>query len=220
MRLRFALATALTALLGLAVPAAATHRPGHGAPGGNNITIAATPKTVKFGGSVTLSGKLTGSNNASRPVTIEQDPFPVDTFTNAGTATTNASGDWTFVHKPVANTRYRARSGSAESQPEDVMVRPAITLKLSDRTPRVGQRVRFFGRLCPEHDGVAVALQRRFGKTWRTLRSPVLKDVPDTTCSSYSKRLRVRRDGAYRTRFLGDADHVAGNSRVRIARVH
>ena len=208
---------AIAALLCLAAPAAATHRPGHGDP--RNLTISATPTTVKFGGSVTLSGKLTGANNASRPVNIDQDPFPVDTFTDAGTATTNATGDWTFAHKPAVNTRYRARSGSAESQTVDVMVRPAITLRLSDRTPRPGQRVRFFGRLCPEHDGVKIALQRRFGKTWRTLRQPTLKDVAGSTCSSYSQRLRVRRDGTYRTRFLGDADHVAGNSRARRANV-
>jgi hypothetical protein len=210
---------AIAGLLAIAVPTAtADHRPGHGAP--RNITIAASAKTVKFGGSVTLSGKLTGSNNASRPVTIEQDPFPVDTFTNAGSATTNATGDWTFAHKPVANTRYRARSGSAESQNQDVMVRPAIRLRLSDRTPRVGQRVRFSGRLCPEHDGVTIALQRRFGRTWRTVRSMVLKDIADSACSSFARRLRVRRDSAYRARFPGDADHVAGNSRVRRANAH
>jgi hypothetical protein len=211
----FVIATA--ALLSLAAPAAATHRPGHGE--ARNITISAAPTTVKFGGSVALSGKLTGSNNAGRPVNIEQDVFPVDAFTDAGSVTTNATGDWTFAHTPAANTRYRARSGNAESQNVDVMVRPAIRLRLSDRTPNPGQRVRFFGRLCPEHDGVRIALQRRFGKTWRTLRRPTLKDVAGSTCSSYSQRLRVRRDGAYRTRFLGDADHVAGNSRARRANV-
>ena len=189
-------------------------------PAPKNITISAAPTTIKFGNSATLSGKLTGSNNGNRPVTIQEDPFPVDTFTPAGTTTTNASGDWTFGVKPTANTRYQARSGNAVSKTVDVLVRPAIRLRLSDRTPAMGQRVRFFGRLCPEHDGLHVALQRRFGHQWRTLRKPELKDIPGSTCSKYSKRLRVRRDGAYRTRFLGDADHTAGNSRVRVARVH
>lgn len=185
-----------------------------------NITIGATPTTVKFGGSVTLAGKLTGANNASRPVTVEQDPFPLDTFINAGNATTNATGDWSLLLKPEKNTRYRARSGNADSKTVDVMVRPAISLKLSDRTPAAGTVVVFSGRLCPEHDGTAIALQRRFGTKWRTLRKPVLKDIPGSTCSSYSKGLRVRRDGAYRTRFLGDTDHVAGNSRVKRANAH
>jgi hypothetical protein len=205
--------TVAVALLG--VPAVYAQKPQS-----RNITISPNTATVKFGGAVTLSGKLTGNNSGGRTVTVEADPFPVDTFASAGTTTTNASGDWTFAHSPTANTRYRARSGNAESKTVDVLVRPAITLKLSDRTPAAGQRVRFSGRLCPEHDGTAIALQRRSGKRWRTVTRPVLKDVPGATCSSYSKHLRVRRDSAYRARFLGDADHAAGNSRVRRANVH
>jgi hypothetical protein len=185
-----------------------------------NITIDATPTTVKFGGAVTLTGKLTGQNNSGRPVTVQHDPFPIDTFSNAGTATTNASGDWSLILKPDRNTRYQARSGNADSKTVDVMVRPAISLRLSDRTPAAGTRVTFSGRLCPEHDGVRVALQRRFGTKWRTLRNPLLKDVPGSECSSYSRGLRPRRDGAFRIRFRGDADHVAGNSRVRRVNVH
>lgn len=208
------LVIAAAGLVALAAPALGAK------PEAKNLTISAAPTTVKFGGSVTLSGKLAGANNAGRNVTVEQDVYPLDTFTNAGSATTNATGDWSLAQKPTANTRYRARSGNAESTTVDVMVRPAITLKLSDSTPRAGQRVRFFGKLCPEHDTVAVALQRRFGKTWRTIRKPVLADVPNSTCSSYSKRVRVSRDGAYRVRFLGDADHVAGNSRVKRADAH
>jgi hypothetical protein len=206
---------ALVVLAILAVPAVDAAKPEP-----KNLTIGASAATIKFGGSVTLSGKLNGSNNAGRTVTVEQDPFPVDAFTNAGTATTNATGDWSFAHKPSANTRYRARSGNADSKTVDVMVRPAISLRVSDRTPAAGSRVRFSGRLCPEHDGVAVALQRRFGTQWRTLRKPVLKDIAGETCSSYSKRLRVRRDGRYRVRFLGDADHVAGNSRSKRLDAH
>jgi len=185
-----------------------------------NLTIGASASTVRYGGSVTLSGKLTGANNGGRSVTIEQDPFPIDSFSNAGTATTSATGEWNSLQKPTANTRYRARSGNADSKTVDVMVRPAIRLRVSDRTPAAGTRVRFYGRLCPEHDGVAIALQRRSGKRWLTLRKPVLKDIAGSTCSSYSKRLRVRRDGLYRARFLGDADHVAGNSRARRLVVH
>ena len=207
------------ALMAAFAPAAvANHKPGHGTAG--NLTISATPTTVKFGGTVTLSGKLTGANNSGRTVTVRQDPFPVDNFADAGTATTNATGDWSLTQQPAVNTRYQARVGGDESTPVDVLVRPAITLKLGDRTPARGQRVRFSGMLCPEHDGVAVALQRRTATGWRTVARPVLKDVAGATCSSYAKRLRVRRDSAYRTRFLGDADHVAGNSRVRRARVH
>jgi hypothetical protein len=189
-------------------------------PAPRTLSIAAAPAKVKFGGSITLSGKLSGTNADGRTIRIEQDAFPLDAFDNAGNATTNATGDWSLAVTPGSNTRYRASSGNVDSPTVDVMVRPAITLRLSDRTPKRGKRVRFRGRLCPEHDNVAIALQRRSRSGWRTVAKPVLADVAGVACSSYSRRLRVRRNGAYRARFLGDSDHVAGNSAIRRARVH
>ena len=191
-----------------------------GAPPPQTLTMSASATTVKFGATVTLAGKLAGGKIAAKNVTVRQDPFPIDGFSNAGSANTNATGDWSFAVKPTANTRFQARSGKADSPAVDVMVRPAISLKLSDRTPKRGQRVRFSGTLCPEHDGVAIALQRRTANGWRTVAKPVLADVAGTTCSSYAQSLRVRRNARYRASFPGDADHVAGNSRARRATVH
>jgi hypothetical protein len=123
---------------------------------------------------------------------------------NVGTTQTNASGDWTFADKPTVDTRYRATATPAASKTVDVNVRPAISLSLSARTPAVGQRVGFSGRLCPEHDGTAVALQRRLPNgQWQTFRTLVLKDVPGETCSSYARTLRPRRTRAYRVHFNG-----------------
>jgi hypothetical protein len=186
----------------------------------DTLSIAADQSSVKFGGSITLSGKLTGSNVAGRNVRVQADEFPLDSFSNAGNATTNATGDWSLVVKPNANTRYRARVGNLDSANLDVTVLPKVSLRLSDRTPAIGQRVRFSGRVCPEHDTVAIALQRRSSTGWKTIASPVLADIPNVECSSYSVVKRVRRDGRFRARFLGDTDHAASNSRVKRARVH
>jgi hypothetical protein len=186
----------------------------------DTLSIAADHASVKFGDSVTLSGKLTGSNVDGRNVRVQADEFPLDSFTNAGNATTNATGDWSLVVKPNANTRYRARVGNMDSANQDVTVLPKVSLRLSDRTPRVGQRVTFSGRVCPEHDTVAIALQRRSSTGWKTIASPVLADIANVDCSSYSVVKRVRKNGRFRARFLGDADHAASNSRVKRARVH
>lgn len=186
----------------------------------DTVSIAADHGSVKFGGSITLSGKLTGANVDGRNVRVQADEFPLDNFTNAGNATTNATGDWSLVVKPNANTRYRARVGNMESANLDVTVLPKVSLRLSDRTPRIGQRVTFSGRVCPEHDTVTIALQRRSSTGWKTIGSPVLADIPNAACSSYSVVKRVRRNGRFRARFLGDADHAASNSRVKRARVH
>lgn len=189
-------------------------------PAPGTLTIAADHPAVKFGAGVTLSGKLAGSNVSGRTVRVQEDVYPLNSFSNAGSATTNATGDWSLAVKPTANTRYRANSGKIDSPTVDVMVRPAITLKLSDRTPKRGKRVRFSGRLCPEHDTVAVELQRKSSSGWKTVASPVLADIPGGTCSKYSVTKRVRRSGSYRTHFNADADHAAGNSPRRRATVH
>ena len=189
-------------------------------PATGTLTISADKSSLKFGGSVTLSGKLGGSNASGKSVRVEADEYPLSSFANAGTATTNATGDWSLVVKPNANTRYRASSGKTDSPTVDVMVRPAITLKLSDRTPKRGQRVRFTGKLCPEHDTVAIELQRKTSSGWKKVASPALADIPGGTCSKYSVRKRVRRSGSYRAHFNADADHAAGNSPRRRAVVH
>ena len=189
-------------------------------PAPGTLTIAASDSSVKFGAVVTLSGKLAGANVSGRTVRVQEDVYPLNSFSNAGSATTNATGDWSLAVKPAANTRYRANVQKTDSRTIDVMVRPAITLKLSDRTPKRGQRVRFAGRLCPEHDTVAIELQRKASSGWKKVASPVLADIPGDTCSKYSVRKRVRRSGSYRAHFNADADHAAGNSTRRRATVH
>jgi hypothetical protein len=207
------LVIAAACLAAFAVTASAQQQP-------RTLTLAASPTAVKFGGSITLSGKLTGPNSDGRNVRVERDVLPLDSFQNAGNATTNATGDWSLVVKPDANARYRASTGNTDSAPVDVTVRAAVSLRLSDRTPARGQRVTFRGRVCPEHDAVTIALQRRSSTGWRTIASPVLADIPNVACSSYRVVRRVRRDGRFRARFLGDTDHAAGNSRVKRAFVH
>ena len=189
-------------------------------PAPGTLTIAADHASVKFGAGVTLSGKLSGANVSSRTVRVQDDVYPLSSFNNAGSATTNATGDWSLAVKPTANTRYRANSGKVDSPTVDVMVRPAITLKLSDRTPKRGRRVTFSGQLCPEHDTVAIELQRKTRSGWKKVASPVLADIPGGTCSKYSVKKRVRRSGSYRAHFNADADHAAGNSPRRRATVH
>jgi hypothetical protein len=189
-------------------------------PAPGTLTIAANDSSVKFGAGVTLSGKLGGSNISGRSVRVQEDVYPLSSFSTTGNADTNATGDWSLAVKPTANTRYRANVGKTDSPTLDVMVRAAITLKLSDRTPKRGRRVRFSGRLCPEHDSVAIQLQRKTSSGWKNVASPVLADIPGGTCSKYSVAKRVRRSGSYRAHFAGDADHAAGNSPRRRATVH
>jgi hypothetical protein len=214
------------AVLAAALPAAvlADHRPGHqGGQGQNNVSIAAT-SPITFGGSTAVSGKLTGPDQAGVQIELEADAFPYadNDFAQVATVMTDQNGDYSFTHQPQSNTRYRVVAKASPTFNSDVvttLVRLKVTRRVSDRTPRAGRRVRFSGTVCPEHDGQTASIQRRTRSgAFRTVRTTTLRDAPGTACSSYARRIRVRRDGIYRvTAASGDADHADGVSRrVRI----
>jgi hypothetical protein len=183
------------------------------------LSLTVTPNPVRFGQSVTISGTLTGPNPAGRTITLREDPFPFDDLSNVGTVDADAAGNYSFVRSPTANTRYQTRQGGTESEIVTVTVKPRVSLRVGDRTPAAGTRVRLRGKVCPEHDGGTVQIQRRKApKQWRTVAQVTLADAG--TCSSYTRRLRVRRDGAFRTLFAADSDHAAARSRVRRIDVH
>jgi hypothetical protein len=222
----------LLVLGALLVPAAASadHKPGHTGGGGQGgaTTISALdakPSTVVFGSPTTLSGTLSGSTRSGVTVRLEADdtrPYG-DAYkqvtTPAGaplSATSQQNGRFSFVLKPERNTQYRAvaqASPPVTSAPRLVLVRTHVGLILSDSTPKAGSLVRFRGTVRPAHDGRTALIQRR-SPTGRfvTVARATLTDG-GTVFSRYSKRVRVNRDGVYRVKVAGDADHVNGFSR-------
>jgi hypothetical protein len=215
---RAALALGAIALAAGPTPVAAAKPPKPGP--GSTLSIAAKPSPVVFGRSTVVSGRLVGTNVSGQIVTLRSDPFPFDKLSNAGTIVTNATGDYAFTQKPTVNTRYQTRVGNVQSAIITVLVRPAVSLRLSDYTPKRGQRVRFAGRVCPERDGAVLAIQRRSSGKYRTIAHTTLKDIPGTPCSSYRRTLRVHRDGRFRTVIARGSDHATGLSHPRVARVH
>ena len=206
-----------------------TPAPGAAPPGQNAVTIAASPARVTFGRPTTISGQVTGSGNAGVEVELESNPAPfTGGFKNAGVkATTNATGAYTMTVTPTVNTRYRvvAKTKPPVTSPETLVnVRVRVSLRLSDSTPRAGQRVRFSGIVTPGHDGKVARIQRRFRTGWRTVARATLvaaTPVNGVARSKYAKRVRIRRNGTYRVRVTpGDGDHVLGTSRRRRALVN
>lgn len=89
----------------------------------------------------------------------------------------------------------------------------SVTLRVDDARSKRGQRVRFFGSVRPPHDGLVVRLQRRgSGGRYRTVARARLRDAGDAS-STYSRRVRIFRDGVYRARVPADGDHLTGTSR-------
>jgi hypothetical protein len=191
------------------------------------VTIDAAPATVTFGRSTRIAGRVTGSG-AGVKVQLDASPFPyTDPFKPAANGTTVDGGAYAFTVAPTLNTRYRVEAKAAPDATSAVVtvnVRPRVGLRLSDRTPRRGQRVRFAGSVLPAHDGSRVRLQRRTRTGWKTIATPLLRaatPVNGVARSKYAKRLRVRSSRTFRTVFVPtDGDHVRGKSPKRRARVH
>jgi len=173
---------------------------------------------VTFSTPVALTGKVKGGKQGI-PVTLERHVAGQTAFVPAGTATTDANGDFSFAQRPSASSVYRVTAGTATSPEVAVAVAPLVGLKVSDSTPRKGQRVRFRGTVRPKHNGTRVAIQRkRADGTWVTVRTPLLRN--GSGFSSYSKRIRIRRSGTYRTVIAAHTDHAEGVSRERTLTAH
>lgn len=226
-RLALALGTAALAMTPVAAEAAkppkppATQPPATQPPaGGGKLTLAATPNPIKYGSLVTLSGRLNGANNGGQAVSLQSDPFPFATFKNVATATTNATGDYSLTQKPLVNTHYQTTQGGNASGIVAVLVRPRVSLRLTDYTPKSGQLVRFSGRVCPQHDGSTLLIQRHYSTGYRTVRKTTLRDIPGSTCSSYKRTFRIYRDGRYHTAIARHGDHFTGVSAPRVVNAH
>lgn len=213
------------------VPLAATAaKPPKNPPGGAPaLTIAAKPTLITYGRTATISGRLTGSNHGNRPVGLRRNPWPFRAFVDARRVTRTApNGSYSFTVRPTRHTRYRTVSPQPVTiydtllrSPEVlILVRLRVGIRLSDSTPRRGQRVRFFGSVAPKHNGRRVFIQRRrHDGRWRTVARTLTRNAAGNR-SRYSKRVRVFRNGLYRVRVRGHADHRTGTSRRRAIRVH
>jgi hypothetical protein len=216
MRLRLYLA--VTILAAAVVLAVASEGEAQKPPKPGSTTLKASAAQVTFSNPVALTGKVKGAKQAMT-VTLERRAANATAFAPAGTATTDANGDFAFADRPSKSSVYRVTAGTAASPEVAVAVAPLVGLKVGDATPRKGQRVRFKGTVRPQHDGARVAIQRkRADGTWATVRSPLLRDA-GSSFSRYSKRIRIRRSGTYRTVIGAHADHAEGVSRERVLTV-
>jgi hypothetical protein len=205
--------------------------PAPGGGGGGTATtlsaLDAKPNPVRFGSPTVVSGRLTGGMVSGVQLRIEADdtrPYgdsykQVDLPTGGpATATSDQSGKYAFTLKPERNSQYRViaqTSPRLTSAPLLVTVRMHVGFLVGDMTPRAGSRVVFRGTVRPEHDGSIAMIQRRSSTgAFVTVARTTLRDA-GTVFSTYRTRLRIRRDGTYRVKVRGDADHVNGFSRLR-----
>jgi plastocyanin len=90
-----------------------------------------------------------------------------------------------------------------------------VTLKVSDRTPLAGTRVRLSGVVRPARDGRKVRIQRRGRNgSYKTIATTRLKDG-GAAKSEFSLWLRLRGDAVLRARVAGDDERATGVSKTK-----
>jgi hypothetical protein len=190
---------------------------------GAGISLSASPRTITLGRQTVLSGQLTASSAGGVKVTLEADPAPYNAseFKAVTTATTDATGKFSFSQAPAANTAYRVttKNPAASSAAVTVRVRLRVTMTVSSTHPKRGGFVTFRGSVTPARNGQLARIQKRVNGRWRTVSTTLLSASTDPGVSTYRKRLRIRSKAVYRVYVSGDVANAAGASGRRTIRV-
>ncbi len=196
--------------------------------GASAKTIATKPTSsanpVTYGKTIQVTGALKGNPSAGIGVELQASPFPYTTYTSINGATTTSTGAYAFSVQPLINTRYRIITTTVTPQLiSDALaqvVNQRVSFSVSDKTPNKASLVRFYGTVTPARDGSNASLQRRSSTgVWATVKRIKLADAGDIR-SSYSRRVRVYKDGTYRVRMAPTASLGAGTSATRTLRVN
>lgn len=162
-----------------------------------------TPNGVVFGHPFTLSGVMSGADSANRQLALQASPFPfLGGFASTGsTTTTDGAGNFSFpLSAPLLNTQYRVITAVAPmAQSPTTIVRVAVRVSLHVRSAGRPGFVRMAGVVEPAVREAEVAFQLlRPGMRPRTVASAQVSGA-SASASRFSRVLRLRRGGLYRT---------------------
>jgi hypothetical protein len=187
-------------------------------------------RNVLPGAPVTISGTLVnGATDAGRQVQLyeRRAPFP-GTWAVLQEGSAGADGSYSFSVVPVRKAYYSvvapatATAGREASPGLLVTVRRKVSIKVSDRTPRKNQLVRFSGFISPSYPlgpGAVATLQRRDKSgAFANVKAALLKAAGDFT--SYRVRVRVKTPGVYRIAVPSSTYYGSGASVAVVVRVH
>jgi hypothetical protein len=204
MRLRIAvLATALSALMLVALPGISNAAPKHN----HGLTINATPNPIIAGDPVLIYGQLNGPNSADQTIRLYHRINPKPRFTLIGVTKTNAQGFYEFtraVNVVLTNRNWFVRGPDAtHSRTVHERVAAEVTLTAGQISGDTLHPLVFTGQVTPDHAGQRVYLQAQkgAGDDWTTLKSGLLGPG-----STYSIAYRWRTPGERDLRVLLPAD--------------
>lgn len=172
------------------------------------LTINSSANPIAYGQPVTISGKLAGA--AGQTVTLLSRPRG-GAFTKTSEATTNVSGEYSFVQTPAQNRFYEVTGGAIHSASLYEGVKDVLTAGVSATTIQAGQSLTFSGTVAPVRAGHVVYLERQnaFGSGYHVVDVGTL-----TTAGTYTIAHFVFGPGkqVYRVKVPGDPAYQAVSS--------
>ena len=145
-------------------------------PGQRTLTLAAETTEATAGDTIKLSGQLFAPNNPTcvdnEFISITQRPHGARSAEPLTTASTDASGRYTAEITVRSSADYQAAApahdtcGEAFSSPVSSLVKVAISIRASNRTPTRGKFFNIVVRVAPNHRGTQVALFRKIFGRW------------------------------------------------------
>jgi plastocyanin len=162
-----------------------------------SLTLGSPKPTASYAAPLTLSGVIS-SQATGESVSVSAQECGKTTFTQLGSATTTAGGNWAFIVKPALNTVYRARWRTTDSPTTAVTVSPKLKLN------RVGSRFTVRVTAAQAFTGKLVSLQRYRPalKRWATVKQVKLgaakPPAAGAVVTSATFRARVKRGSRVR----------------------
>lgn len=187
-------------------------------------------RNVLPGVPVTISGTLVNAAaDAGRKVQLyeRRAPFP-GTWAVLQEGAAGADGSYSFTVVPVRKAYYSVVAPATPTLGREaspgllVTVRRQVSIKVSDRTPRKNQLVRFSGFISPSYPlgpGAVATLQRRNKSgAFANVKAGLLKAAGQYT--SYRVRVRIKAPGVYRIAVPASTYFGSGASVAVVVRVH
>jgi hypothetical protein len=187
-------------------------------------------RNVLPGAPVTVSGTLAnGAADAGRQIQLyeRRAPFP-GTWTVVQQGTAGADGSYSFSIVPTRKAYYSivapaTATAAREASPGLlVTVRRKVSIRVTDRTPRKNELVKFSGFISPSYPlgpgGVATLQRRDRSGAFANVKAVLLKAAGAYT--SYRVRIRARAPGVYRIAVPSSTYYGSGASVAVVVRVH
>jgi hypothetical protein len=165
-----------------------------------SLAILSSPNPVPFGGTVTIQGTLSGTDNANRPVVLQANPFPYASgFQSVGNpGLTLANGEFKFVVlNQELSTQFRVVSTPGKPVVSAVTTEN-VAVRVSSHVARTKRRgfARIYGTVTPAVIGAQVGMLR-IAKGHGILAGGTVVKPRNSISGQFSRVVRVQK-GAYR----------------------